>query len=88
MSEQCDEPQPGCKYFGTAECLMTTHHDYFPSKDYKTKIEKNFRQLPENKIRISRCLHDDVHLELLPPPKPPRDEMIQALAQTVIRSET
>ena len=70
MPEPCSQPNPDCKYFGTPECMMTTHHLYYPAKDYTTRIERFFREMPENKTRLSWCEHQELHATQEPPVKP------------------
>ena len=66
---ECLTPIDDCKYRGTAQCLITNHHLYWPKPDYTTHTEKAFRELPENKVPLPRCLHDLEHLQA-PPDKP------------------
>jgi hypothetical protein len=58
---------------------MTVHHLYYPHKLYKTVVEKAFRELPINKIRLPRCEHDKIELEG-PPPKP-NEEYMEAMVR-------
>jgi hypothetical protein len=76
MAEMCPSPNPECRYFGTPECMVTTHHIYYPGFLYLTKVEKAFRENHLNKERLSRCDHDFEHLTNSPPEKPSRDFMI------------
>lgn len=55
------------------------HHEYYPSSAYKTKLEKEFRELPINKEQICRCLHNAIHALEEPPKKPSVQEMRQAI---------
>lgn len=70
--------------FTTDECKQATphsdvHHFYYPRKDYKTKTEKEFRNLPENKGYVCRCLHNFIHATQEPPVKPTLDFMLDAI---------
>lgn len=77
MAEQCPSPIEGCKYANTPECLLTKHHLYWPSPDYTTKIEKDFRNLEQNIQReVPRCEHDEIHATQDPPEKPSTDFMV------------
>lgn len=77
--EKCSDPTLVCKYYGTEQCQMTVHHLYYPHKLYKTIVEKAFRELPINKIRLPRCEHDQIELEG-PPPKP-NEEYMEAMVR-------
>ena len=70
-------PSPSCKYAG--RCYEDIDHIYWPADDYRTPIEKEFRQLEENKRRICRVLHELRHATEAPPEKPSRDEMLLAI---------
>lgn len=70
------EPDEACKYF--PDCYADIHHLYFPAGSYRTALEKEFRQAPQNKILSCRRLHDEDHLKE-PPQKPSRDEMLLQL---------
>lgn len=76
-------PSPECKYFG--HCFEDVDHIYWPRRNYKTSIERSFRELDENKQVICRALHDERHATEQPPKKPSRDEMLQAIAARVIQ---
>ena len=76
MAESCPTPRQDCKYEGTPECLITQHHLYWPRPDYTTKLEKDFRNLPQNKEPLSRCDHDELHATQDPPEKPSTDFMV------------
>lgn len=78
MAERCPEPQD-CRYRGTPECIVTTHHLWFSKRNYKTVIEKAFRELPENKESLPRCQHEALHRTTEAPEKPPLDNMIDAI---------
>jgi len=55
------------------------HHIYYPRKWYKTKLEKKFRNHPDNVIFIDKMFHRAIHLADSPPPKPSADYMRQFL---------
>ena len=46
-----------------------THHLYVPRRAYKTKLERTFRNLPCNTVKIDRAVHNYLHT--LPPPQKP-----------------
>lgn len=74
--------QDECRY--APSCYQDSHHVYFPRRDYKTKIEKQFRNLPENLVEMCRNDHDNLHATQTPPEKPSRDEMLVAISRTAI----
>lgn len=60
------------------QCLGSdTHHDRYPAHDYKTKIEKTYRDQPFNKAQLPRCVHQAIHASGYIPEKPSRDTMLQ-----------
>lgn len=78
MAEFCPEPIEGCKYRDTDQCILTTHHIFWPAFEYATRTEKQFRQLETNKMELPRCEHDQEHL-MPAPPKPPRSFMLSEI---------
>lgn len=48
---------------------MSVHHKWWPARDYRTALERAFREHPANKVLLCRCLHDLEHLKR-PPQKP------------------
>jgi len=58
------------------EHFQDTHHTAYPRRDYRTAVEKRWRELPVNKIQICRGLHDAIHASGYIPAKPSRDEML------------
>ncbi len=83
MYNPCDKNREGCPYY-TSGCRQNTHHLYYPRHDYKTKVERIFRDLPENKVQLCMDEHDEIHATELPPVKPPRDEMLLAIGNSAI----
>lgn len=79
MAEMCPQPNPECRYYGTRACIVTTHHLVYPAREYQTPVEYAYRDMPENKVRLSRCDHDEVHRNEFPPEKPSLLEMLNAL---------
>jgi hypothetical protein len=74
-------PTPECKYYPS--CHESVHHLYFPRYEYKTELEKTFRSLAVNTMRLCRQRHDELHATEEPPEKPSEYEM----ATTVIESQ-
>lgn len=54
-----------------------THHFAFPANQYRTSVEKRWRELPINKEQLPRCVHNAIHSAGYVPEKPPRTEMLQ-----------
>lgn len=71
----CDSPLRGCKYKPPHSSI---HHKYWPSTWYQSGLERRFREHPDNKVRLCRCLHDLEHLKK-PPKKPSRAFMEEFL---------
>lgn len=82
MAERCPEPLEGCKYAGTPECLITKHHNYWPSALFSTLVERHFVNLPENISMERRCEHDEIHATQEPPEKPDVMTMVYAIEQS------
>lgn len=72
-------PTDECKY--SPLCYEDTHHLYYHKKRYRSKIERQFRQLPENQVELCRAVHDERHATEQIPPKPSRDEMLQVIGK-------
>lgn len=77
------QPDEGCRYY--PDCFEDVDHLYWPRRNYKTQVEKQFRELDENKTLVCRALHEERHATERPPQKPPREVMIQAIAAHVIQ---
>lgn len=71
-------PAWDCPYLETG-CFEDIDHKYGPRRSYKTTVEKEFRQLPENKTLTCRREHDERHDREDFPEKPDRDFMINAI---------
>lgn len=73
-----------------AECPLQTHyqdthHLYFPRRAYRSRVEKQYRELPPHKVEICRNDHNELHATELPPTKPPYNEMVRAIASYATR---
>lgn len=60
-------------------CFEDVDHKYHPRRDYETEIEREFRELPENKTLTCRRVHDERHKYEEAPDKPSRGFMINAI---------
>ena len=70
------EGTPICPIFvQEGECFEDKHHKYWPSNEYTSRTEKEFRQLEVNKITICRWLHNTIHAVALQPEHPTVAEM-------------
>lgn len=79
----CNDNYEGCPYEQSG-CYSDIHHLHWPSYNYKTKIERKFRNLPANKERVCRFAHEILHLTQEPPEKPPVSEMMEAIMESGI----
>lgn len=76
----CPNASPECRYFESKHgCRTNVHHLYWPKNQYTTPVEKEFRELPENKERMCMSEHSDLHRLEAPPDKPDREEMLLAI---------
>lgn len=86
MYTPCPNENEACRFYETEMgCAANTHHTYFPRRRYTGQVEKEFRNLPENKAQMCMAEHADFHAENQPPPKPSRETMIQAIAAHAIQ---
>lgn len=77
MGEACaPEQREACPL---RKCFTDTHHLAYPASDYKTAVEKKWRELPANKVELCRFLHNSIHASGYFPPKPDRDEMMSEI---------
>ncbi len=75
--ERCPRENPECIYYqrsvkapgASSGCFADTHHQWWPSPEYRTKTEKDFRNLACFKELICRAIHDEIHAN--PPPDKP-----------------
>jgi hypothetical protein len=68
----------GCPLVGNGQ-FSDKHHLAYPAYEYRTGIEKKWRELSFNKANICRCIHDAIHSSGYVPPKPSRDEMLSEI---------
>ena len=73
---------PDCPYIGN--CHETIHHELYPAKNYRTVVEKTFRNLPENKALVCRRLHDLIHKSIQGVDKPSRETMLGAITASEV----
>lgn len=77
MERGC-QPSPDCPNF-TSGCFEDTHHAYWPKTEYRTKLERTFRNLEVNKEEMCRAQHAELHATEQPPEKPTWDFMAGAV---------
>lgn len=68
-----------CKYRDTSGCNQNTHHEYWPRRNYKDPVAKEFRNLVINKTVMCHQAHDDLHRTTRPPKKPSRAKMLEVI---------
>jgi len=77
---ECPNTSPECRYWKNKHgCRQNTHHLYYPKNDYTTPVEKEFRELQDNKVVLCMVEHDQLHKIEQPPMKPSRDEMLMVI---------
>jgi phytoene dehydrogenase-like protein len=74
---ECDPAN--CRF---PEPFKDRQHVYHPRTEYKTATEKRFRNLGGNVIRMCRCMHERWDNAYDPPPKPSREVMLEAIAES------
>lgn len=67
------EQQERCPLY---QHFQDTHHLAYPRSDYRTGVEKRWRELDFNKVSICRGLHNAIHESGYLPEKPTREEML------------
>jgi len=73
---------PDCKIRAMGGvCFTDLHHEVWPRRFYRSRIEKKFRELICNKTVVCRAFHDEIHATLPPPVKPSRDQMCEMINQ-------
>lgn len=86
MITECNLNLEGCRYANLPSgCFSDTDHFYWPRGLYRTAVEREYRELPAHKEQKCRMLHDERHATEQPPAKPPRDEMLRAIASQALR---
>jgi hypothetical protein len=80
-SNPCPNAGEGCPLFNSkAGCHTDIHHELWPAYQYSTPVERQFRELSENKVRMCRNEHNELHATEFPPHKPTLRDMLAALA--------
>lgn len=79
----CD-PDRECKLRETIGCFEDVHHKQWPRRAYRSIIEKAFRELEENKVRICRDEHNERHATESPPDMPSHQYMRQRVAAAAL----
>lgn len=74
----CSQEIP-CRLRADGLCREDIHHEAYPRTDYRTTLEKKFRNYVLNKVLICRALHDDEHAQHIPPVKPSVASMKRSL---------
>jgi len=65
----------------TSHCFEDIHHHEWPARDYKTELEKEYRELHILKTLGCRAIHNEIHATTPPPQKPTVAEMREAVNQ-------
>lgn len=58
---------------------MSRHHLFWPRRDYKTPLQKKFRNLPCNIVLLEIDEHTELHRTTPPPKMPERSAMQLAI---------
>ena len=77
-AKKCHSLRP-CGLRDTIGCFEDVHHKFWPKSNYKTPIAQEFRNLPENKEKICRTVHNEQHSTNVIPEKPSIAEMKKAI---------
>lgn len=74
----CD-PERACALRDTIGCSEDLHHEAWPRRAYRTRLERDFRNNVLNKVIICRDLHNETHATTPPPEKPTVKQMREFL---------
>jgi hypothetical protein len=55
--------------------MMNNHHVFFTRREYKTPIERHVRNLGAFIIKANAVDHQEMHIQVPPPPKPDHDQL-------------
>jgi hypothetical protein len=69
------------RYIKTGRPAENTHRLYWPKREYQRKVERQFRELAVNKVKLCLGEHALLHMVERPPRKPSREEMMAAIQQ-------
>jgi len=58
---------------------LSTHHIYYPRRDYPKGVERKYRNLPSNKIALPILVHQVMHTDESAPLKPKITTMKKAI---------
>lgn len=76
----CPNANEGCRFYETElGCVQNEHHLYWPKQRYTGSVERQFRQLPENRVDMCMAEHAELHATEQPPKKPSRAAMLVAI---------
>ena len=82
----CD-PDRECPLREEDKCKEDVHHKYWPRRNYKGQVAKQFRNLDENKELTCRDRHNEIHATERTPRKPSNQEMIVVIAGSLAIGE-
>jgi hypothetical protein len=68
-------PETPCKLRETIGCREDIHHEAWPKPEYRTALEKKFRNHVMNKVIMCRAMHNEEHAQQLVPKKGTPEEM-------------
>lgn len=74
----CD-PERECRLRDTIGCFEDVHHRQYPRRDYRKPVERDYRNLDDNKELTCRDRHNEIHATESPPEKPTLREMRLAI---------
>lgn len=55
------------------------HHLAYPANQYRSRVEKQWRELEFNKEQLPRCVHNSIHASGYLPEKPERETMLHEI---------
>lgn len=68
-------PDVYCNLRETIGCFEDIHHEAYPKSQYRTTLEKEFREHVMNKVLMCRMIHNEEHAQWLIPRKAEPSEM-------------
>lgn len=74
--ERCPHANRSCPEFSKKlGCVSVGHHIFWPESDYRTPLEKEFRELPGNRVPMCKGQEVILHESGEKPPKPTSNVM-------------
>ena len=85
MKRFCPKANEACKL--APKCYSDKHHPDYPAFQYKTSLERQYREIRAIGNYMCRAEHDELHATQIAPEKPSVPNMVNYLANSAIYME-